>query len=120
MMARFILLLRRLLNSRRPYRVHLIVCSADRLRLSLRTHSQQSRQPHENRRVCLIASNNAAVANKEEQTASYGGCRTGRDGRWLTFFTCQRDPISIRRFAASDSLGRHTRVPIEKFSFVMK
>jgi hypothetical protein len=27
---------------------------------------QQSRRPHDNRRLCLIASNNAAVANKEE------------------------------------------------------
>jgi hypothetical protein len=34
-MARFILLLRRLLNSRRSYHVHLIVCSGDRLRLPL-------------------------------------------------------------------------------------
>jgi hypothetical protein len=45
---------------------------------------QQSRRPHDNRRLCLIASNNAAVANKEEQTASYGGCRTGSEGRWVT------------------------------------
>jgi len=40
------------------------------------------------------ASNNAAVANKEEQTASYGGRRTGSEGRWV--FNRQCDPVSIR------------------------
>src|SRR5262249_28245201 len=57
---------------------------------------QQSRRRYAANGFASVPRTMPPLLNKEKKSASYGGCRTGSEGRWATVFSRQCDWGSIR------------------------
>jgi hypothetical protein len=84
---------------RRSSRSPLMRSAGRRRRLARRAReapAQQSRRRYGANGFASVPRTMPPLLNKEEKSASYGGCRTGSEGRWATVFSRQCDRGSIR------------------------